>query len=199
MVSKVLFWSTWQAPVAQWIARWTSNPKVVGSSPTWGKVFIFLNGLIWVYFQGFEENQKANSWMLENQSNIDGKFLWEFCHWCTFDFQWDFQCANSSGSEKFVNFQINKRMIGQPHNIHPWTWVGVQDLVFQWSSSLNPYYLHCEKSNRNSNDKHHKCRIEAANECYEDFEGNHTSVHPDDYVRIRTSESNPPVFRGNIR
>ena len=28
-----------QAPVAQWIARWTSNPKVVGSSPTWGKTF----------------------------------------------------------------------------------------------------------------------------------------------------------------
>ena len=27
------------APVAQWIARWTSNPKVVGSSPTWGKFF----------------------------------------------------------------------------------------------------------------------------------------------------------------
>ena len=22
--------------MAQWIARWTSNPKVVGSSPTWG-------------------------------------------------------------------------------------------------------------------------------------------------------------------
>ena len=29
-----------QAPVAQWIARWTSNPKVVGSSPTWGKYFL---------------------------------------------------------------------------------------------------------------------------------------------------------------
>ena len=25
-----------RALVAQWIARWTSNPKVVGSSPTWG-------------------------------------------------------------------------------------------------------------------------------------------------------------------
>ena len=24
------------ALVAQWIARWTSNPKVVGLSPTWG-------------------------------------------------------------------------------------------------------------------------------------------------------------------
>ena len=22
--------------MAQWIARWTSNPEVVGSSPTWG-------------------------------------------------------------------------------------------------------------------------------------------------------------------
>ena len=29
------------APVAQWIARWTSNPKVVGSSPTWGSTFMF--------------------------------------------------------------------------------------------------------------------------------------------------------------
>ena len=31
------------APVAQWIARWTSNPKVVGSSPTWGSIFMSPN------------------------------------------------------------------------------------------------------------------------------------------------------------
>ena len=28
-----------QALLAQWIARWTSNPKVVGSSPTQGTPF----------------------------------------------------------------------------------------------------------------------------------------------------------------
>ena len=25
--------------MAQWIARWTSNPEVVGASPTWGAFF----------------------------------------------------------------------------------------------------------------------------------------------------------------
>ena len=30
-----------QALLAQWIARWTSNPKVVGSSPTQGIFFIY--------------------------------------------------------------------------------------------------------------------------------------------------------------
>ena len=29
-------WSFTSAPVAQWIARWTSNPKVAGSSPARG-------------------------------------------------------------------------------------------------------------------------------------------------------------------
>ena len=33
-----------QALLAQWIARWTSNPKVVGSSPTQG---IFLMTLVY--------------------------------------------------------------------------------------------------------------------------------------------------------
>ena len=32
-----------RALVAQWIARWTSNPKVVGSSPTWG---VMLAGVV---------------------------------------------------------------------------------------------------------------------------------------------------------
>ena len=29
--------------MAQWIARWTSNPEVVGSSPTWGAL---LEGIV---------------------------------------------------------------------------------------------------------------------------------------------------------
>ena len=30
------------APVAQWIERWTSNPKAAGSSPAGGFYFIFI-------------------------------------------------------------------------------------------------------------------------------------------------------------
>ena len=30
------------APVAQWIARWTSNPKVAGSSPAGGEQIVTL-------------------------------------------------------------------------------------------------------------------------------------------------------------
>ena len=33
---KMTIESSNQALLAQWIARWTSNPKVVGSSPTQG-------------------------------------------------------------------------------------------------------------------------------------------------------------------
>ena len=36
---KVLLFSETQALLAQWIARWTSNPKVVGSSPTQGILY----------------------------------------------------------------------------------------------------------------------------------------------------------------
>ena len=47
-----------QALLAQWIARWTSNPKVVGSSPTQGnllsvKVNCLLNWDFWWRFIGF--------------------------------------------------------------------------------------------------------------------------------------------------
>ena len=31
---------SFQALLAQWIARWTSNPKVVGSSPTQGTFYV---------------------------------------------------------------------------------------------------------------------------------------------------------------
>ena len=31
-----------QVPVAQWIARWTSNPKVPGSSPGWDVLLNFI-------------------------------------------------------------------------------------------------------------------------------------------------------------
>ena len=31
------------ARVAQWIARWTSNPKVAGSSPAQGNLFEYFN------------------------------------------------------------------------------------------------------------------------------------------------------------
>ena len=41
IIQIVINWVDPQAPVAQWIARWTSNPKVVGSSPTWGSIFMF--------------------------------------------------------------------------------------------------------------------------------------------------------------
>ena len=33
----------YRALVAQWIARWTSNPKVVGSSPTWGVLLVYVD------------------------------------------------------------------------------------------------------------------------------------------------------------
>ena len=39
-----------QALLAQWIARWTSNPKVVGSSPTQGIFLYFEVGLSWKNF-----------------------------------------------------------------------------------------------------------------------------------------------------
>ena len=32
----------WHVPVAQWIARWTSNPEVAGSNPA-GDAFLFYN------------------------------------------------------------------------------------------------------------------------------------------------------------
>ena len=39
-INYVLLFTVVIAPLAQWIARWTSNPEVLGSSPRWGKVFI---------------------------------------------------------------------------------------------------------------------------------------------------------------
>ena len=62
IILRVLSWTSSQAPVAQWIARWTSNPKVVGSSPTWGKTFRFAqHSFMSFYFQDVEENQQASS------------------------------------------------------------------------------------------------------------------------------------------
>ena len=40
------------APLAQWIARWTSNPKVAGSSPAGGMA---LGGALWPR-QGSQKN-----------------------------------------------------------------------------------------------------------------------------------------------
>ena len=36
------------APLAQWIARWTSNPKVAGSSPAGGSSEVGAVGSAWV-------------------------------------------------------------------------------------------------------------------------------------------------------
>ena len=33
-------------PLAQWIARWTSNPKVLGSTPRWDDDFFLLSRLL---------------------------------------------------------------------------------------------------------------------------------------------------------
>ena len=35
-----------EVPLAQWIARWTSNPKVLGSTPRWDDTFYTGYGLL---------------------------------------------------------------------------------------------------------------------------------------------------------
>ena len=37
------WYKTILVPVAQWIACWTSNPKVLGSDPSWDDIVICLN------------------------------------------------------------------------------------------------------------------------------------------------------------
>ena len=50
-----------QALLAQWIARWTSNPKVVGSSPTQGN---FLSSKVSCHVQG-------DFWWIQLKSTIE--------------------------------------------------------------------------------------------------------------------------------
>ena len=40
-------------PLAQWIARWTSNPKVLGSTPRWDENILLklVDGLVNVGYQ----------------------------------------------------------------------------------------------------------------------------------------------------
>ena len=42
-------------PLAQWIARWTSNPKVLGSTPRWDdtKLFCFIFIHEWSFEMSF--------------------------------------------------------------------------------------------------------------------------------------------------
>ena len=51
-----LFNSNTVALLAQWIARWTSNPKVAGSSPAQGNLF--------EYFNRFSGGMKLICWIL---------------------------------------------------------------------------------------------------------------------------------------
>ena len=39
----IIFTFSQPVPVAQWIARWTSNPKVAGSNPAGDKYILFFN------------------------------------------------------------------------------------------------------------------------------------------------------------
>ena len=45
-IHKALLWLDHQALLAQWIARWTSNPKVAGSSPAQGNLLLILFWLL---------------------------------------------------------------------------------------------------------------------------------------------------------
>ena len=61
-------------PLAQWIARWTSNPKVLGSTPRWDDaVYIFLLFPSWLDWEILNGNSKTLTFQVLDLLDVVGE------------------------------------------------------------------------------------------------------------------------------